>query len=303
MSTSNPAALSAEIERIVRDVMKDYMTDVCQADEGSMSAAQQIHWSTDAKAIKREIVRVGKKLWDRGYVDGNGGNISARIDENYVICTPTLLSKGDLTEDDLCLLDMSGRQRVGYRAQTSETAMHLAIYRANPKARAVVHCHPPAATAYAIAGIAPPTGYVPEYEVIVGPVAVAPYETPGTKAFADSVIEHVHDHNTILLANHGVVSWGDTVTHAEWCVEVLDNYCQTLVIGQQLGQRLNQIPPHKMKDLLKVKQRLGLPDPRLKSMHLDSAPAAAPATPASEDLDDLVQSIAEQVLAKLRTQA
>jgi L-fuculose-phosphate aldolase len=302
MSTSNPAGLSAEIERVVREVMKDYIGEVCQADEGSMSAAQQVHWSVEAKAIKREIVRVGRKLWERGYVDGNGGNISARVGENYVICTPTLLSKGDLTEDDLCLLDMNGRQRLGYRAQTSETSLHLAMYRANPKARAIVHCHPPATTAYAIAGVEPPTGYVPEYEVIVGPVGLSPYETPGTKAFADSVLKHVHEHNTILLANHGVVSWADTVTHAEWCVEVLDNYCKTLALGAQLGLRMNQIPAHKLKDLLKVKQKLGLPDPRLKTMHLEE-PAASPAAAPQEDLDDLVQSIAEQVLAKLRSQS
>ncbi len=299
MATTIPTGAPADVERIVREVMREYMGEICRLDDGGMSASQQVHWSAEAKAVKREIVRVGRKLWERGYVDGNGGNISARVGDDYVICTPTLLSKGDLTEDDLCLLDLSGRQRVGYRPQTSEVLLHLEIYRANPKARAIVHCHPPHATAYAIAGLEPPTGYVPEYEVIVGPAALAPYETPGTKVFAESVLPYVHEHNTILLANHGVVSWADTVTHAEWCVEVLDNYCQTLVIANQLGTRLNQIPPAKLKDLLKVKRRLGLPDPRLKFLP-EEAPVGESGAAASEDLDSLVQAIAEQVMEKLR---
>jgi hypothetical protein len=99
----------------------------------------------------------------------------------------------------------------------------------------VVHCHPPHATAFAITGAAPPNGYVAEYEYFIGTSAVAPYETPGTQAFAETVIPFVCDHNTILLANHGVVCWSDTVTHAEWLVEILDTYCRTWVIAGQMG--------------------------------------------------------------------
>jgi L-fuculose-phosphate aldolase len=219
-------------------------------------------FSPEAEEIKKEIVAVGKKLWRRAYVDGNGGNISYRIGENRVICTPTLFSKADLTPDDLCLVDLDGNQIVGCKPRTSEILMHLEIYRAEPKARGVVHCHPPHATAYAITGRVPPTCVIPEQEVFVGRVALVPYQTPGTQEFADAIVPFVKDHNSILLQNHGIVCWADTVTHAEWYAEVLDTYCQTLMYAQQLGAPITHIPGEKAADLLAIKKRLGLPDAR-----------------------------------------
>jgi L-fuculose-phosphate aldolase len=133
-----------------------------------------------------------------------------------------------------------------------------------PEARAVIHCHPPYATAHAIAGIAPKGNFLPEQEVFVGPVAVAPYETPGTQAFAETVIPLARDHNTILLRNHGIVCWADTVTHAEWYVEVVETYCKTMMIASQLGgTSLKEIPPAKLAELLAIKKKMGLPDPRI----------------------------------------
>ncbi len=219
-------------------------------------------FSPEAEEIKKEIVAVGKKLWQRAYVDGNGGNISYRIGENRVICTPTLFSKADLTPDDLCLVDLDGNQIVGCKPRTSEILMHLEMYKAEPKAKGVVHCHPPHATAYAITGRIPPTCVIPEQEVFVGRVALVPYQTPGTQEFADAIVPFVKDHNSILLQNHGIVCWADTVTHAEWYAEVLDTYCQTLMYAQQLGAPLTHIPDDKAADLLAIKKKLGLPDAR-----------------------------------------
>ena len=102
------------------------------------------------------------------------------------------------------------------KPRTSELLLHLEIYKAVPEAKAVVHCHPPHATAYAITGRVPPNLIIPEFEILVGKVAIAPYETPGTQAFAETVLPYVKQHNTMLLANHGIVCWADTVTHAEW---------------------------------------------------------------------------------------
>ena len=205
----------------------------------------------------------GKKLWARAYVDGNGGNISCRIGEKYVLCTPTMLSKADMTPDDICLVDFEGNQVAGRRKRTSEVILHLEIYKAQPKARACIHAHPPHATAYAIIGMVPPERVIPEAEVFVGCAAFAPYGTPGTIEIARKVVELVHDHNTILLGNHGVVCWADTVTHAEWCIEVIDTYCQTLIIASQLGAPIKTIPQDKFGALLDVKRKLDLPDPRL----------------------------------------
>jgi L-fuculose-phosphate aldolase len=123
-------------------------------------------------------------------------------------------------------------------------------------------CHPPHATAYAITGRVPPSRVIPEFEVFVGKVAVSPYETPGTKAFAETVIPYVKQHNTVLLANHGIICWADTVTHAEWFAEVVDTYCWTLMLASQLGVPISQISEKHTADLLDIKKTIGLPDAR-----------------------------------------
>ncbi|HEY4381662.1 MAG TPA: class II aldolase/adducin family protein [Acidobacteriaceae bacterium] len=225
-------------------------------------ADPRLFTTPEAEAVKLEICAVGKKLWNRQYVDGNGGNISYRIGPNEVICTPTLMSKHDLTPDDLCLVDLDGKQVAGKRPRTSEILLHLEIYKAVAEAKSCVHCHPPHATAYAITGRVPPSRVIPEFEVFVGKVAVSPYETPGTKAFAETVIPYVKSHNTVLLANHGIICWADTVTHAEWYAEVVDTYCWTVMLASQLGVPISQISEKHTADLLDIKKSIGLPDAR-----------------------------------------
>jgi len=273
--------------------------------------------SPEAELIKAEIVAVGKKLWQRMYVDGNGGNISHRLTPEAVICTPTLVSKSDLKAEDLCLVDLSGNQLAGGKPRTSEILMHLEIYKEVPEAKSVVHCHPPHATAYAIVGRVPPTCVIPEFEVFVGRVALSPYETPGTQKFAETVIPFVKNHNCLLLSNHGIVCWADTVTHAEWYAEVLDTYCWTLMNAAQLGAPITTISPEKTSDLLAIKQRLGLPDARneMKECQLcdmpdlgstiaipPHAPCASGAAPV-EDVEALIQAVTDSVMAALAGKA
>jgi len=284
---------------------------------------ERLFRSPEAEAIKREIVEVGRKLWQRAYVDGNGGNISYRLTPEAVICTPTLTSKGDLKPEDLCLVDLQGNQLAGEKPRTSEILLHLEIYKAVPEAKAAVHCHPPHATAYAITGRVPPTCVIPEYEVFVGKVALSPYETPGTQKFAETVLPFVKNHNTVLLANHGIICWADTVTHAEWYVEVVDTYCWTLMLANQLGS-LTHIPENKTSDLLEIKQKLGLPDARLGtavggnglhecqlcdfpdspgSISLTPKVCAAPVDgqPSAEEVEAMIQSITDAVYATLQS--
>src|SRR5208283_5410556 len=187
-------------------------TDTSCAQQPEELASSAVARSHEAQLLRAEIIAVGRKLWERSYVDGNGGNISVRLGAHFVLCTPTLISKRDLTPADICLCDLDGNVLAGNGPRTSELLLHLEIYKANPRAHAVVHCHPPHATAFAITGTTPPIGLIPEYEMFIGPSAVARYETPGTQAFAETVLPFVHDHNTILLSNHGVVCWADTVT-------------------------------------------------------------------------------------------
>ena len=278
--------ISEHVREVVEAVVEAMR--VPQAQEPTPSSAAN---SFEAADLRAEIIKVGRKLWQRQYVDGNGGNISVRLGGKYVLCTPTMLSKGDLEPADICLSDLEGNILAGDRARTSEFPLHLEIYRANPWAQAVVHCHPPYATAFAAAGSAPPVGYISEFELFIGPVAVAPYETPGTKAFAETVVPFVQDHNTILLTNHGVVCWSDTVTHAEWLIEILDTYCKTLLLARQTGLPLKRIPDEKIRELLEIKRRLGLPDERF--AQLPHTTGVAPTD--GQEVDDLVK----QVIARL----
>jgi L-fuculose-phosphate aldolase len=244
--------------------------DPFPAPASRIGAAQQ-HAAADARlfhtpeadAVKKEICAVGKKLWLRQYVDGNGGNISYRIGENEVICTPTMISKYDITPDDLCMVDLDGNQVAGTQKRTSEIFLHLEIYKAAAEVKAAVHCHPPHATAHAIVHRAPEYLTIPEFEVFVGKVPVLPYETPGTAAFAKTVAPFARKHNSALLANHGVVCWADTVTHAEWYVEVLETYCWTILIAKQLGGPMHYFTPEQEAGVLDIRRRYGIPDHRL----------------------------------------
>jgi L-fuculose-phosphate aldolase len=281
-------------------------------------ALQALFTCAEAQAVKEEICAVGRKLWMRQYVDGNGGNISYRIGPNEVICSPTLISKYDLTPQDMCMVDLTGKQLAGGRPRTSEILMHLEIYKAVPEAKAVVHCHPPHATAYAITGRVPPNCVIPEYEVFIGKVALSPYETPGTQKFAETVIPFVKTHNTVLLANHGIVCWGDTVTHAEWYAEVVDTYCWTLMLAAQLGSPISHISQENALDLLAIKKKLGLPDPRhdapeCNTCDIPATPGAIAIAPTAcavpglvtsgsitrEEVEEMVRAITAQVLARI----
>lgn len=313
METLDPSHIASIVRRAVLDCLAASPSTLPAAGE-----PQQIFSSPQATALKQEMVRMGRKLWERQYVDGNGGNISVRISPHYVLCTPTLCSKGDLCVEDISLVDLDNAQVCGDRPQTSEILLHLEIYKAVPGAKAVIHCHPPYATAHAVAGVVPQGNLIPEQEVFIGPVALAPYETPGTRAFAQTVLPFVKDHNTILLANHGVVCWADTVTHAEWYVEVVDTYCKTVMIASQLSPRLNEIPPDKILDLLAIKKKLGLPDPRLalcdaidvnntaetaKPPASPLPPSSRPSRPPSQEIDRLIHKLTADLLAFLHRTA
>jgi ribulose-5-phosphate 4-epimerase/fuculose-1-phosphate aldolase len=177
--------------------------------------------------LKLQICEIGRRLWQRAYVDGNGGNIAIRVGDDIALCTPTLVSKGFMKPEDMCLVDFEGNQLCGEKKRTSEILMHLQMMKRQPKDVASVHCHPPYATGFAVAGVEPPTCMVPEYEVFAS-VAIAPYRTPGTPEMGKLVADLVDKHNVILMANHGVVAWShNSVEDAYFKMEILESYCRT----------------------------------------------------------------------------
>jgi L-fuculose-phosphate aldolase len=263
--------------------------------------------------IKQQICEVGRRLWGRAYVDGNGGNVAVRVGDDIAICTPTLVSKGFMKPADMCLVDFEGNQILGEKKRTSEILMHLQIMQRQPRAVATVHCHPPYSTGFAVAGLAPPTCMIPEYEVFAS-VAIAPYRTPGTPEMGKLVADLVDQHNIVLMANHGVVSWSHlSVEDAYFKMEILEAYCRTVMVTAQLGKAPNTFTADQMRDLLKIKQSLDIPDPRhgLREAELcdnqewrPGVQCAVPPKPESSadtdaEAEALVKAITDRIMASL----
>lgn len=267
-----------------------------------------------AQDLKQQICEMGHRLWKRAYVDGNGGNMAIRVGEDIAICTPTLVSKGSLKPEDMCLVDFEGNQLLGDKPRTSEILMHLQMMKAQPKARATCHCHPPYATAFAVVGEAPPTCMLPEYEVFCA-VGVAPYRTPGSPDMGKLVAELTDKYNTILMANHGVVTWShNSIEEAYWRMEIIEAYCRTIVVAGQLGKPINTFTGPQMKELLNIKEKLGFVDPRfeLKECELCDTdgwrPGATCEVPPKHDqaigydaeAEAAVQAITDQILSQMK---
>ncbi|MDZ4784041.1 MAG: class II aldolase/adducin family protein [Planctomycetia bacterium] len=275
--------------------------------------------------LKQDICEIGQRIYNRGFAAANDGNISIRISDTEVLCSPTMISKGFMKPEDICLIDMDGKQLAGHRKRSSEALLHLAIMKARPEVKSVVHCHPPHATAFAIAREPIPQCVLPEVEVFLGDVPITQYETPGSQSFADTILPFVHKSNVIILANHGTVSFGETVERAYWWTEILDAYCRMLMLARDLG-RVQYLGHEKTKELLDLKTKWGFTDARLQpgmencdicanDVFRDSwakagverkafdapppAPTAAPAT--SNDQEALIQAITERVLAALQS--
>lgn len=203
----------------------------------------------------RQMCAIGRRAYERELVDGTGGNFSCRLDRERVLCTPTLLCKGLLTPTDLCIVDLEGRQLGGTRKASSEIRMHLEIYAADPATRAVIHCHPPFATTFAVLGETIPLGILPEGDVFLGPVPLIPYQTPGTTEMGAALRQYVRDGSAALLQNHGTVTWGRDLETAYDLTETLEAVCRAFHQARQIGQP-KLIPPERQRELADLRMRL-----------------------------------------------
>ena len=214
------------------------------------------------RKLKELICEIGRRVYNKGFAAANDGNISIRVGENEVLCSPTMICKGFMTPDDICAVDMQGTQIAGKRKRTSEVLLHLEIMRHRPDVKAVVHCHPPHATAFAVAREPIPQCILPEIEVFMGEVPIAPYGTPGGQGFAATVTPFLKNgSNTIILTNHGTVTFGANLEEAYWKTEILDAYCRILLLSKQLG-RVTYLNEQESVELLDLKKKLGFDDPR-----------------------------------------
>ncbi|MHC4718321.1 MAG: class II aldolase/adducin family protein [Planctomycetota bacterium] len=213
--------------------------------------------------LKEQICQIGRRLYEKNYVAANDGNISVRLGPGRFLCTPTLVSKGFMTPAGIAVVDDEGNQISGDKPRTSEIRLHLEIYHEMPEINAVVHAHPPHATAFAVAGVELPNAILPEVEIFIGQVPIARYDTPGSKDFAETILPHLRNKaNTILLANHGAVSCGRTLQEAYFHLETLDQYCRILLLTRQIG-KVHQLSGRQVQELLEIKQQMGIDDPRI----------------------------------------
>jgi L-fuculose-phosphate aldolase len=218
--------------------------------------------------LKETICEVGRRLYAKGFAAANDGNISIRLGDNRFLCTPTGVSKGFLKPDDLCVVDINGNQISGTKKRTSEILLHLTVYKERSDIAGVVHCHPPHATAFAVAREPIPKCVLPEVEVFLGEVPIAQYATPGTQNFADTILPYIKDSNTILLANHGTIAFAKDLMTAYFNTEIIDAYCKILILAHQLGP-IHYMGEKHVGELMQFKKRLGISDPRLEMENCD----------------------------------
>ena len=207
--------------------------------------------------LKREIVEVGRRVYQRGYVASNDGNISARLDEKRVVITPTGVSKGFMTPEDLIVIDMDGKVVSGTKKPSSEMFMHLSVYKHRPDVMSVCHAHPPYATGFAVAGIPLDKCILPEVIIVLGGIPIVEYGTPGTAEFFQPVLKIIDKYDAYLLANHGALTMGKDVVNAYHKMETLEHFAHIAFVAQQLGH-MNVLNSEQVRKLTDLRSKFGI---------------------------------------------
>lgn len=208
--------------------------------------------------LKRDIIEVGRRIYGRGFVAANDGNISIRVSDNLVLATPTGVSKGFMTPDMIVTVNMDGKVISGNWRPSSELKMHLAVYRAREDVKAVVHAHPPYATAFAVAGFALEKPIIPEVVISLGWVPLTQYGTPSTEEIPEAILPYLPCHDAFLLQNHGALTVGTDVYNAHYKMETLEMGAKISLLARLLGGE-REISPENVERLLEVRKNLGVP--------------------------------------------
>ena len=206
---------------------------------------------------RRDLVEIGRRIWQRGYVAANDGNLSARIARNRILVTPTGRSKGFLRPDDMVVVDEEGRKISGALEPTSELPMHIFAYRSRPDIAAVVHAHPPRATGFAVAGVALAQCVLPEVILTLGRVPLTDYATPSTEEVPASIEAFIERYNAILLRNHGVLTFGATIEEAYYRMETVEHFAEITLAAKTLGGAA-PLSRDDVRKLLEVREKLGI---------------------------------------------
>jgi L-fuculose-phosphate aldolase len=213
-------------------------------------------------------------MYERGLVAGSDGNVSVRISKEHILATPTGASKGYLEADDLVVCDLAGKQVSGKRRLTTEIKIHLAVYAEREDACAVVHAHPPFATAFAVANQTLDEKLMPEAYIAVGKVALTPYGTPSTDELAEKIRPALKDHDAVLLANHGAMTWARDVVGAYHRMEALEQLAKITFITRQLGSA-RPLSAEEMAKLDAIREIYGAPESNVPCYQCGARPGVA----------------------------
>jgi L-fuculose-phosphate aldolase len=255
--------------------------------------------------LKSQICEIGKRIYEKGFVASNDGNISVRIDEDTFLVTPTGVSKGFMTPEMLIKVDGDGNLLEGERKPTSEIKMHLRVYKERPEIKSVVHVHPPYATAFAIAGVPLDQATMPESIVTLGTIPIAEYGTPSTDELASAISPYIKNHNGVLLENHGALTWGDNLDQAYFLMESLEFCAKVNWIARQMnGDR--ELSITNVERLLDIKRQLGKESASPSGVQPFSNTHAEKVTPPLErslttkDIDLIVEKVTQAVIKLLK---
>jgi len=208
------------------------------------------------RALRQDLARFGKMLHSQGFVAATDGNLSVRLDHERILITPTCVSKGMMRPQDMVIVGLDGRKLNGSSNPSSEIAMHLTIYRMRPDVGAVVHAHPCTATGFASAGMALDEPLCSEVVITLGSVPLAPYATTGSMELSDSLRPFIPYHDAILMANHGVVTYGEDLCRAYMRMEAVEHYARIVLTARLLGSA-QSIDSRELEKLVAVRSQYG----------------------------------------------
>ena len=258
--------------------------------------------------VKKQIVEIGNRIWTRGYVAANDGNISVKINDEEVLTSPTGVSKGFMTTDMIIKIDLDGNVISGssnYRP-SSEAKMHLEVYRERPDIKSVVHAHPPYCTSFAVAGIPLNKCVLPEAIIVIGSVPIAEYGLPSTMEIPEKIRPHIKTSDAILLANHGALTMGNSLINAYYKMETLEHTAHIVWNAMQMGN-VNVLPEGERDRLMTLREKYNLSgriatcDATPRTGNTEKLNPSTSST-ASKLSEENVQEITKKIIDKLRAQ-
>lgn len=268
---------------------------------------------TSAYEIKKQLCDIGRRIYQNGFVAANDGNFSVKITDNEFYCTPTGVSKGFMTPDMILKVDGQGNlleANPKYRV-SSEFKMHLRVYQERPDVNAVVHAHPPVATAHAVCGLPLDSMIMPEVIIFLGEVPLTKYGTPSTMEIPEAISDSLKNHDAVLLENHGALSVGVDLTQAYFRMETLEYWAKVSLYAKQIGGA-QELTCEQIERLIEIRKQMKLPGRHPGCAHCankgtekcrcklpEEKDACACATSGS-DKEALVKEITKKVLAAMQ---